>query len=44
MDDFTSRVDLQKIINEQKLEVLYTPEEPSEFLINAPELRRLQAP
>ena len=24
MDDFTSRVDLQKIINEQNLEVLYT--------------------
>lgn len=40
MDDFTSRVDLQKIINEQKLEVLYTPEEPAGLMINSSDVNR----
>jgi len=40
MDDFTSRVDLQKIINEQKLEVLYTPEEPSALMISSSDVNR----
>ena len=40
MDDFTSRVDLQKIINEQKLEVLYTPEEPAGLMISSSDVNR----
>ncbi|MGN1345586.1 MAG: hypothetical protein ACI4V1_02275, partial [Eubacteriales bacterium] len=28
MDDFTSRVNLQKIIDEKELRVLYTPDDP----------------
>ena len=40
MDDFTSRVDLQKIINEQKLEVLYTPEDPSTLMISSSDVNR----
>lgn len=40
MDDFTSRVDLQKIINEQKLEVLYTPEDPSALMISSSDVNR----
>ncbi len=40
MDDFASRVDLQKIINEQKLKVIYTPEEPSQIMIGTTEVNR----
>ncbi len=40
MDDFTSRVDLQKIINEQKLTVLYTPEDPSARMISSFDVNR----
>lgn len=40
MDDFTSRVDLQKIINEQKLEVLYTPEDPGTIMISSTDVNR----
>jgi len=40
MDDFTSRVDLQKIINEQKLEVLYTPEDPAGLMISSSDVNR----
>ena len=40
MDDFTSRVDLQKIINDQKLEVLYTPEDPSGIMISSSDVNR----
>ena len=40
MDDFTSRVDLQKIINEQKLDVLYTPEDPAGLMISSSDVNR----
>jgi HPr kinase/phosphorylase len=40
MDDFTSRVDLQKIINEQNLKVIYTPEEPSKIMISSTDVIR----
>ena len=40
MDDFTSRVDLQKIINEQKLEVVYTPEDPAGLMISSSDVNR----
>ncbi len=40
MDDFTSRVDLQKIINEQKLTVLYTPEDPATRMISSFDVNR----
>ncbi len=40
MDDFASRVDLQKIINEQKLKVIYTPDEPSQIMIGTTEVNR----
>ena len=40
MDDFTSRVDLQKIINDQKLEVLYTPGDPSGIMISSSDVNR----
>ncbi|MBQ4353260.1 MAG: HPr(Ser) kinase/phosphatase [Clostridia bacterium] len=40
MDDFTSRVDLQKIINEQKLKVIYTPDDPSRIMISSTDVIR----
>ncbi len=38
--DFTSRVDLQKIINEKQLGVLYTPDEPSKIMISSYDVNR----
>lgn len=40
MDDFTSRVDLQKIITEEALQVLYTPDEPSKIMISSSNVNR----
>lgn len=40
MDEFTSRVDLQKIIEEEKLAVLHTPSEPSEIMVSSSEVNR----
>ncbi len=40
MDDFTSRVDLQKIITEQNLTVLYTPEDPANRMISSFDVNR----
>lgn len=40
MDDFTSRVDLQKIINETELSVVYTPDEPSRIMISCSDVNR----
>ncbi len=38
--DFTSRVDLQKIITEKELTVLYTPEDPSKIMISCSDVNR----
>ena len=35
MEEFTNRVDLQKIITENGLKVLYTPEDPSNINIDS---------
>ena len=40
MDDFTSRVDLQKIITEETLQVLYTPDEPSKIMVSSSDVNR----
>lgn len=40
MDDFTSRVDLQKIITEEALQVLYTPDEPSKIMVSSSDVNR----
>jgi len=40
MDDFTSRVDLQKIINETELTVIYTPDDPSRIMISCSDVNR----
>ena len=40
MDDFTSRVDLQKIINETELTVVYTPDAPSNIMISSSDVNR----
>lgn len=40
MDDFTSRVDFQKIINEQELKVIYTPDDPSHIMISSSDVSR----
>ena len=40
MDDFTSRVDLQKIITEEALQVLYTPDEPSKIMGSSSDVNR----
>ena len=40
MDDFTSRVDLQKIITEQELKVEYTPDDPSRIMISSSDVNR----
>ena len=38
--DFTSRVDLQKIIKEKGLNVLYTPEDPTEIMVSSSDVNR----
>ncbi len=40
MEDFTSRVDLQKIINEYGLKVVSTPDDPSKIMIAASDVNR----
>lgn len=40
MDDFTSRVDLNKIIIEEKLKVEYMPEDPEKIMIGTTEVNR----
>ncbi len=40
MDDFTSRVDLQKIITEEALQVLYTPDESSKIMVSSSDVNR----
>ena len=40
MDDFTSRVDLQKIINETELTVVYTPDDPARIMISCSDVNR----
>ncbi len=40
MDDFTSRVVLQKIITEEALQVLYTPDEPSKIMVSSSDVNR----
>ncbi len=40
MDDFTSRVDLQRIITEEALQILYTPDEPSKIMISSSDVNR----
>ncbi len=40
MDEFTSRVDLQKIINEHNLQVIYTPEDPKGIMIASSDVNR----
>lgn len=40
MDDFTSRVNLQKIIDEKELKVIYTPDDPKQILISSSDVNR----
>lgn len=40
MDDFTSRVDLQKIITEQELKIEYTPDDPAKIMICSSDVNR----
>lgn len=40
MDDFTSRVNLQKIIDEKELNVIYTPDDPSQIMISSSDVNR----
>ncbi len=40
MDDFTSRVDLQKIITEHELKVDYTPDDPSRIMVSSSDVNR----
>ena len=40
MEKFTNRVDLQKIITENGLKVLYTPEDPSKIMIASSDVNR----
>ncbi|MBO5256327.1 MAG: HPr(Ser) kinase/phosphatase, partial [Clostridia bacterium] len=40
MDDFTSRVNLQKIIDEKKLTVIYTPEDPKQLMVSSTDVTR----
>jgi len=40
MDDFTSRVNLQKIIDEKKLTVVYTPEDPKQIMVSSTDVVR----
>jgi len=40
MDDFTSRVDLLKIATDEKLKIVFTPEEPSTIMIGCCDVNR----
>jgi len=40
MDEFTSKVNLQKIINEKELTVVYTPEDPSKIMVTSSDVSR----
>ena len=40
MDDFTSRVNLQKIIDEKNLTTIYTPEDPKQIMISSTDVIR----
>lgn len=40
MDDFTSRVNLQKIIDEKELKIIYTPDDPSQIMISSSDVNR----
>ena len=40
MDDFTSRVNLQKIIDEKNLRVIYTPEDPKNLMVSSTDVVR----
>lgn len=40
MDDFITRVNLQKIIDEKNLRVVYTPEEPSHIMVSSTDVIR----
>ncbi len=40
MDDFTSRVNLQKLIDEKELQVIYTPEDPARIMISCSDVNR----
>ena len=40
MDDFTSRVNLQKIIDEKNLKVVYTPEDPKQLMVSSTDVTR----
>ena len=40
MDEFTSRVDLNKIITEHKLQTVYIPDDPSRIMISSTEVDR----
>ncbi len=40
MDDFTSRVNLQKIIDEKKMTVVYTPEDPKQIMVSSTDVVR----
>ena len=40
MDDFTTRVNLQKIIDEKNLRVIYTPEDPNQIMVSSTDVVR----
>ena len=40
MSDLTSRVDLQKLINEKGLKVEYTPDDPKRIMISSSDVNR----
>lgn len=40
MDDFTSRVNLQKIIDKKELKIIYTPDDPSQIMISSSDVNR----
>lgn len=40
MQDFTSRVNLQKLINEEKIKLEYTPDDPQKIMIGSSDVNR----
>lgn len=40
MEDFTSRVDLEKVINETELKVEYSPDDPSKIMVASTDVNR----
>lgn len=40
MDDFTSRVNLQKIIDEKRITVVYAPEDPKQIMVSSTDVNR----